>query len=656
MNYINHFDESIKEYIETLVASFDQPILVINKDSFIIDCNAIVSSLYDLNKKDIVGSHYFKLCSKKAIDLPAKSLLELLDKNENAKTTHVHNELQIVKIYQWTTFTLPLTNNSEVYCLLGHDITSFLDLATKEQSLSNLMIDYIPAQIFWKDKNLVYLGCNSAFVKSLGLESKKQIIGKTDFDLPVDANDSSLFRIDDLYVMQSRQPKLDIEERQTLANGGERILSTCKVPLINDKSEVYGVLGVYRDITEQKQTEEALKIAKQDAEKASFVKSEFIANMSHDIRTPLSGVVGMSQLLADAINDPEQKQYAYWIHKCGIQLLRLLNDILSVISVEKALELEVHSDVFSLRECINDIIQLERPSTEMKEIELNVYIDQDIPDQLITDRAKLYRILLNLLGNAIKFTSVGAVSIEVKKRNITSEQVILDFRVIDTGIGIPDVFQDKIFDRFYRINPSYKGIYSGYGIGLHIAKSYVQLLGGELKLISQQDVGTTFYFDLICNFAKNQTTTHLSEPPSLHVLKPKCNSKLTSQPLILLVEDNYVALKILENMAKLAKLNFISSSDGESALEIAITQPIHLIITDIGLPGISGNELTREVRLWERSHGRYGVPIIGLTAHADAQLKEECLRAGMNDIYTKPIDLTTLQMVADKYIGGDVIT
>ncbi|MDP3704309.1 MAG: ATP-binding protein [Legionellaceae bacterium] len=641
---------SIESYIHPFIVGFTQPIIALDPNAQILDCNEPLLSLYGLTEVDFLHQNYFDLCERLAIPMPAESIVTLLGLHTNAITTH-NVKPNLIKIYQWTTFTISLADTTDIHFLLGHDITEILDIATKEQLLRDSLIDYIPAQIFWKDKDLVYLGCNKAFVKSLGLNEKGDVIGKTDFDLPVDEKDSMLYRVDDLHIMSSQEPKLDMEESQSLIDGGRRVLSTSKVPLVNKHGTVYGVLGIYRDVTEQKQIENMLTLSKHEAEKASYAKSEFIANMSHDIRTPLSGVVGMAQLLVDALSNPEHKQYARWIHESGIQLLGLLNDILSVISADKLQPSDICCETFSLRQCVYDIIQLERPSTEMKGITLDVLIDDDIPDSLVSDRAKLYRILLNLFGNAIKFTNVGSVGIEIKKQNVGVDQIELKFRVMDTGIGIPKELQDKVFERFYRANPSYKGVYSGHGIGLHIARSYIESLGGELKLTSKVGVGTTFDFNLVFKTEQNQTPISDSDSPlAKQTATSHSYAESEEQPTVLLVEDNYVALKVLESIVKLAKLNFISACDAESALEIATTQPLHLIITDLGLPGMSGNELTTKIRAWERMQHRKPIPIVGLTAHAREQIREECTQAGMNDAYSKPMDLATMRMIVAEFI------
>jgi PAS domain S-box-containing protein len=642
---------SVADHIKLIVDSYVQPVLAMDTTGCILDCNSDFLSIYGFEKEIISEKNYFDFFTTHNLALPSESVQELLGKKSNNITLHRVNASRSIKYYQWTGFSLKLSSNIEIIFLLAHDVTSILEIAIKEQLLVDSLIDSLPAQIFWKDKSLVYLGCNKGFLKSLGLEDKSEIIGKTDFDLPVNIKQSKMFREDDFQVITSINSKLNIEERQTLDDGSERVLSTSKVPLFDDQGEVYGVLGVYRDITEQKRSETELKEAMSLAEQANYTKSEFIANMSHDIRTPLSGVVGMSQLLVDILVDTEHKQHAQWIHECGVQLLGLLNDILTVVAEDNVNDSDTKNDVFSLRQCVEDIIHLERPSTAMKGIELSVHIEDDISDLLIGDRAGLHRILLNLLGNAIKFTSIGSVRVEIKKLKQYPGKVELQFSVKDTGIGIPEELRSRVFDRFYRANPSYKGVYSGHGIGLHIAQSYVKRLGGDLQFTSKVDFGTNFFFDLTFDLAENDNLDILSLKSDMNAPSPiKAFAEDKDLPIVLLVEDNYVALKVLESIVKLVNLRFVSANDGESALEIAKTQNFQLIITDIGLPGISGNELASKIRAWEVEHDKSPTPIIGLTAHVRDQIREECIQQGMSDAYSKPMDLATMKEIINRFV------
>ena len=360
------------------------------------------------------------------------------------------------------------------------------------------LINQLPAAIFWKNTESVFLGCNKYFANLAGLSSPQDIIGVTDYDLPWGEHEGHLYRKDDQEVMQSKLPKLNIEESQTLSDGRVITLLTNKIPLFSKQNAIVGVLGIFHDITARKEMERSLEKAKNEAEASNHAKTEFIANMSHDIRTPLSGIVGMSELLKQEVKEPEQQQYAHWVNESGQQLLSLLNGILDVVSANNVTENDRHEEAFDLHQCLQDIVQLELPTTKLKGIDLQINISDETPRFIISDRTKIHRILLNLLGNAIKFTQKGMVAIEISCQSRTNEQVDIEFTVKDTGMGIPEALQDTVFERFSRVTPSCKGLYAGHGLGLHIAQSYVKLLGGEIKLRSKEGLGTSFYFVLPC--------------------------------------------------------------------------------------------------------------------------------------------------------------
>ena len=510
------------------------------------------------------------------------------------------------------------------------------------------LLDQIPAAIFWKNTESVFLGCNKYFADFAALPSAADIVGKMDYQLPWGAYQGDLYVQDDQEIIASKQPKIGIEELQTLANGEEIVLLTNKLPLFSKQGTVVGVLGIYHDITARKKMELALEKAKNKAELANRVKMEFIANMSHDIRTPLNGVVGMSKLLENNVRDPEQKQYARWINESGEQLLSLLNSILDVVSSENISERDAREELFDLRECIQDIIQLERPTSILKGLDLRIHIEESVPQYIVSDRTKLHRVLLNLLGNAIKFTQHGHVCVEIKCLQAQDKKACLRFAVIDTGIGIPEEHQDSVFDRFFRGSPSYKGIYSGHGVGLHIVQSYVKLLGGEIKLTSQAGIGTTVYFDLslkVGKGARNRISQNAICSESYQDdERPIMPYPVENSPFLLLVEDNAIALHMLETIVTQVGCRFISAVDGEQAVNLATSVPF-----DFGLPGISGYELTKQIRAWENVSQKLPVPIVGLTAHAQAEAKNECLQSGMNDVLVKPINLPAMQALVKRF-------
>lgn len=528
----------------------------------------------------------------------------------------------------------------------------------KNNEFINELIDLLPSPVFWKDTASVFLGCNKAFSDLAGLDSPQDIIGKTDYDLPWGQFQAKSYIQDDQDIIQSKKPKLNIEESQTLSNQKDMVLLTSKIPLFSRNGEIMGVLGIFHDITERKQMELSLAQAKNAAEAANHAKSEFIANMSHDIRTPLAGVVGMSHLLEEDAVNPIQKQYAHWIGQSGNQLLDMLNGILDVVSAENVNETDLHQERFNIRLLVEDILQLERPSALLKGLEFITHVDEDIPHCLISDVTKLHRIILNLLGNAIKFTETGHVKLNVSLIERRHDCATVRFEVSDTGIGISPEMQGMVFDRFFRVTPAYRGVYTGNGVGLHIAQSYANLLGGKINLTSELGAGATFCFDLLLQIAHVAGAPVMSKKTPKPLTKtsptprPLANKAPKNAPHLLLIEDSSIALLVLENMVADAGFRFTSAVDGETALKLATTQSFDLILTDLGLPGISGIDFTAALRAFEVEKNKSPIPIIGLTAHANAKIKQNCIQSGMNAVFSKVVTKEILEKIESTWLSS----
>lgn len=520
------------------------------------------------------------------------------------------------------------------------------------------ILSHVPGFVYWLNKDNIYLGCNASLALQLGLDSNKDIIGKKNQDLPWKKQADQLDSLNNKVMTSGKSHRA---EEIAEFDGIERYFISEKIPIFNDEKLVIGLVGISIDITEQKQLEHELIHAKEIAEVATRAKTEFLANMSHDIRTPLSGVIGMSELLEKHLKNPEEKEEAKMLHKSGNQLLNMLNEILDDVRAGKSSEVDIKEEEFDLQQCIQNLIELELPTTTIKHLGLKVDIDANVPRYIVSDKAKISRTLLNLLGNSIKFTETGHVTIEVKCLDRTDSKVHLQFGVADTGIGIADDKQDKVFDKFFRIDPSYKGVYTGHGLGLSIAHSFVSLLGGHITLTSKQGVGTTFYFDLECkvgigteiisdieNTILDGTTQYNNLPTSKLSDISHASHIDSNAPHILWVEDNALLIKAFESMVREVGCRFTCATSGEQALELARTEKFDVIISDIGLPGISGTELSQFIRDWEKASNKTPIPIIGLSGHADA--RDNCLACGMNDVFTKPIELKTLQSIISQLV------
>ncbi len=518
----------------------------------------------------------------------------------------------------------------------------------------------MPGHVYWMSADNIYLGCNNLQARDARLKSRKDIVGKTNFDLPWKDQAEEFDKVNK-EVMETGET--NTREEYAVMTDGLAIYHTEKTPLRDKEGKIIGLVGVSLDITERKKNAAALRRAKEASEATNYAKTEFITNMSHDIKTPLTGIVGMAELLEAGAKTAEERQYARWINESGQQLLELLNRVLEIVSVgslEKESEV-INSAPYNLRKSIHNIARLVLPTVKMKNLDLRIEIDEAVPQLVFTDGTKLRRILLNLLGNAIKFTESGFVGINVQLLEDDEDYVQLQFNIFDTGIGIEFEVQPKVFERFFRINPTPGQ--GGHGVGLHIAQNYVGLLGGEINLTSKLGEGSLFSFVLSLKVAKQAEDVHLAEVfenkiASTFALEKEIDTRnqlsvSAEAPFLLLVEDNKIALRLVEIVATQAGCKFISTTVGEQALDLAKSMEFDLILTDINLPRMSGTQLTQEIRSWEKENRRRRqVPIVGLTVDAPGKAEEECLRSGMNEVLAKPITLIAMQKIVRHYISA----
>lgn len=371
----------------------------------------------------------------------------------------------------------------------------------KERSISDLIsyirrhyervIALMPGYIYWKDPKGVYLGCNDQIVAIAGVESREEVIGLTDYDLPwCDKADALVEH--DREVMQSGLTQA-FEETALAANGEVIYTYTNKTPLRNQKGEMFGVLGISIDVTELKKAEAKAREAQAQAEIANRMKTEFIRNMQHDIRTPLSGVWGMAHILNKKATDPKQKDDLNDLEKCAKELLDYCNRILDFSNIELQ-SLPFGAEQFSIEQLGRKIISLEKPAANNKGLELYLDCDESLPHIVVGDYFRTYTILVNLISNAIKFTDSGYVRLILRNAVVSqdSAEVSLQLVVEDSGIGIPKEKQDIIFEKFSKLSSSNEGHYRGLGLGLSFVKTFIKDLKGTVEIESRLDGGTAF--------------------------------------------------------------------------------------------------------------------------------------------------------------------
>ncbi|WP_140485793.1 ATP-binding protein [Flavobacterium sp. GSA192] len=503
------------------------------------------------------------------------------------------------------------------------------------------IIQAIPDMIFEIGLDSIIYNYHSQNTNSL-LMPVEQFIGKKIPDvLPPNAAQTCLYAL-----KEASEKGFSNGEQYTLEMpDGLHWYELSIAPMKEEANKESHFICISRDITEQHKMNEEIQKSKEQAEAANKYKTDFLANMSHEIRTPLNGIIGFTSLLMETKLEEKQQKYMSTINESAMTLMDIVNDILDFSKIEAGkLELKIEEvDLFALT---NQIISLFKYQATQKQIDLILNIDASVPQFVFVDLLRLKQIVVNLLGNAIKFTQKGQIRLDIEALlPIEADYVHLSFSVKDTGIGINPKNRDKIFHSFVQEDNSTSRQFGGTGLGLAISNQLLELMDSKLQLESIPGEGSNFYFCITLK-KSNFKIQHQSQSEKMTVAKPIPGSKK-----VLIVEDNKINMFLAKTLIQkiIPDCSILEAFDGEQAVEQYKIQQPDIILMDIQMPNKNGFEATYEIRKIEENSF---TPIVALTAGIFIEEKEECLKSGMNDYITKPIIPSDLEIVLNKWLVG----
>ena len=526
-------------------------------------------------------------------------------------------------------------------------VWSFRDVTTRRQAeaavreneeRTRLFAEHAPASVAMFDLEMRYLVHSAKWLKDYGLIGRT-IIGRSHYEVFPEIGEhwKAIHR-------RCLAGATEINEADPFdrADGTRQWRSWRVQPWHDATGAIGGIVMFTEDITARKQLEEDLASARDRALEASRMKSQFLANMSHEIRTPMNGVLGMTDLLLDTPLTEEQMQMGRVIRASGANLLTIINDILDFSKIEAG-KLRIEAAEFNLAEQINQTLALLAPQAQARGLALTADLPPGLPGALGGDAGRIQQVLVNLVGNAIKFTEKGGVQLIVRPQNaLLRDSFAFKVEVRDTGIGLTPAQQALLFEPFTQADGSTTRKYGGTGLGLAIARQLLQLMGGHIGLTSEPGRGSTFWFELELPVVARSTPAAVAvELPPVAVRPPTAR--------LLVAEDNPANQLLMRMMLEKMGLAFDLVGDGEAVLEKLAGGDYGAVIMDCQLPRLDGYETTRRIRSGSAGVRQPRISIIALTAHAMASDREKCLAAGMDEYMSKPINQVALHGVLRRY-------
>tara|TARA_R110002124_G_scaffold83089_5_gene217744 strand:- start:378 stop:3509 length:3132 start_codon:yes stop_codon:yes gene_type:complete len=513
----------------------------------------------------------------------------------------------------------------------------------KQRQFLNTLLDNMPLAIFVKDarKDFRWVMINKMARRMFGLKPQ-EIVGKYDKDI-LTKSEAAAMLTTDRAVMDSGEI-LELEAERITTAAGTLNLHIIKVPIYDEEHDQALLLTMYKDVSEQVQTQEALKRERDRAEHANQAKSDFLANMSHELRTPLNAIIGMNDLLDTHKLDEENYTAFEVIHKSAQSLLAIVDDVLDISKIEAG-DMKLEKVPFDCFEIIHHVTKSLSHLASQKGLTLTCNIGKE--DSLIVkgDPSRFHRIMNNLVINAIRYTHQGSVdvtasSIPGPRRN----RVILQCDVRDTGIGIPKNRIGAIFEKFTQADTSTTRHYGGSGLGLTIIKELIGMMKGEISVKSDVGIGSCFTIKIPFTTADMAETQRKKASPQMLPEMHNDRRVMIDKARLLIAEDHDMNRMVVEKLLrKIGCKSFDFAENGQEAVEMATAKKYDLILMDCHMPELSGYDATRAIRRIEKETGRKSpTPIIAMTADAMQGTKEKCLEVGMNEYITKPLNINDM--------------
>ncbi len=501
------------------------------------------------------------------------------------------------------------------------------ELLLNEARLQSIL-DNATSLMYIKDLDGKYLLTNKKLKEYLNV-TDETIIGKTDYDI-TDAVQAQRFEDSDNQVIKTGK-SVEMEDTIVRPDGTHNML-IIKFPLLDAHNNIYGISGIATDITERVKYQQQLIQSNKIAIDAKKMQEQFLANMSHEIRTPMNGIQGMTDLLLQTKLNNEQEDFVKTIKISSDNLLVIINDILDFSKI-KAGKLTIEKISFNLKEVLKNIQGIFKHKLIEKELQLNITVEEDIPATLKGDPYRLNQILINLVGNAIKFTDEGSINISINQQIENTSEMVLNFAISDTGIGIETEKINEIFESFSQANIETSRKYGGTGLGLAITRQLIEIQNGSISVQSEINKGTTF------NFSIPYQIGTAGDAIFLEGKKASNYRSLLAGKKFLVVEDNEVNQKVIGHVLQNAGGSVDIASNGLEAISLLNnSSDYNLVIMDLQMPVMDGYATTKYIR----NVLKLSIPIVAMTASALKSEKTKCKEYGMNDYITKPFDYQIL--------------